>query len=211
MTQRTTTKITTCDRCAFGGEQPATTERKFTLDGDPYRLDLCEKHATMFDRDIGPWVLLAREDEYPTRVRVPAARNFFSTEVKERDARAAELRERELPALQPQPQTLLLQRRDTDPIRRLLPTQDWTLSAHAIERGEQRGFTKEDMLHAAVDPQVTTTSSERHGGGWLYRRGECSVIVDPDAKTVLTVLPKESSPDYDPHHRPRPRQERLTP
>lgn len=81
-----------CDRCAFGQEKPATTERTFALEDRYYKLDLCEQHATMFDRDLGGWTRLAAE------VEGPGARQrsvFFTAERRAETVRLRELMERQ--------------------------------------------------------------------------------------------------------------------
>lgn len=53
--------IRVCDRCVR--QVPATDSVEMCYEGTTYKLDLCEKHASMLENDLRGWLRLGRESE----------------------------------------------------------------------------------------------------------------------------------------------------
>jgi hypothetical protein len=71
----------------------------------------------------------------------------------------------------------------------------WRISPHARERAAQRGYTRQEVLCACVAPEVTHTSCR--AGLLVYKRGTVSVVVNPQAMAVVTVLHRSHEPWID--------------
>jgi hypothetical protein len=64
----------------------------------------------------------------------------------------------------------------------------WRFSVHARDVVRRRGFDKEGVLLACVDPQVTYTAYNYGPGRSVHQRGHLAVVVDRRALVVVTVL-----------------------
>lgn len=64
----------------------------------------------------------------------------------------------------------------------------WRLCPHAREVAAARGFRRQDILLACVDPEITYTAYDYGPGRHVHQRGRVSVVVNPEAKIVITVL-----------------------
>jgi hypothetical protein len=194
-----------CDRCDFSRAAEATTHRNFTIDETHYRLELCDKHAAMFDRDLGTWTLLAAEVE-PTRARS----QFFGEEERRRTARIRELKERanseaasqafaERRAKEIDSETL--QRAEFN-ARQLIPgALKWRLTDHARERMVERGFAIEEVLRAAATPGVVIRQPWRGPAIAVHSLGDCRVAVNESTYAIITVIDRTSPLESDPRER----------
>jgi hypothetical protein len=181
--------VKVCDRCAFGKEKPVTTTRKFSIDDDHYIIDLCEPHAVMFDRDIGQWARLGRDDE-----KFAPARTMFTDESIERERRAAEVRAKSQPglfAVDGGDATIATAMRvvrnsaHADHLR-------WSLTAHARERADERDVTIAEVIECAAHPEHTM-QSDRGDGTMIHHKRDVRICVEPKAKIVVTVYPRVDS------------------
>lgn len=162
-----------CDRCLK--DEPATSTQKFSLNAVEYEIDVCEKHADALVRDILGWGRVAREKERPTPFRRP-------------DTIRAITRETRTSFVKSDPTAM-------SPEMAALPAmcKDWMLTAHAeeqlAERGPRFGFTKADVYLCAVEPERTVDAK---GGRRQHVRGNVQLIVSPEEKKVVTVLPRST-------------------
>jgi hypothetical protein len=189
--------IKVCDRCGYGKERPATQTRKFSLDDDHYKIDLCDPHAEMFDRDLGVWSRLGRDDEsYQPTARV------FTQDAIERERRAAEVRAKSQPELfspdagDAQIATAMKLVRNSahaDALR-------WRLTPHAHERAAEREVTVAEVIECAAHPDHVV-SSDRGDHSMVHHKGDVRVCVDPKDKVVITVYPRIDSVHDNPNHR----------
>lgn len=154
-----------CDLCPTDMEAVVTD--RVTLNGYGYEVDLCREHsaelyaAVMRFADCG---VLVREPSVLDKPKV-----YASAPVQPRPAV-------EKPAV-PEASELL-------PLSAL----DWTLSAHAEERMEERGFTKAEVLLACAEPEVVLPPARPEVSPCEQRkRGRCLVVVDPGVRRVVTV------------------------
>lgn len=197
--------ITECDRCSFGTVKEATTERKFYLDELWWKLDLCEEHAKLFDREWGGWTRLAQEIDGPQPDRVHS--NYFTAERKRETERLRELRDkaqreaasREFAARRAaeiEEETRIAAEAHA---RNSIPgAAKWSLTTHARARMVQREFTIEDVLRTAAEPHFTEARPERGKDIWLRQRGQCRVIVDATSHTIITVVDRADRSDTPP-------------
>lgn len=65
----------------------------------------------------------------------------------------------------------------------------WTLTPHAADRAAELGFHPAEVTAAADRPEQTYGSSPGHPDHYrVAQRGDVAVVIDPDARTVITVL-----------------------
>lgn len=188
--------IKVCDRDAFGKEKPATEIRQFSIGSDFYKLELCEQHATLFDREIGGWALIAQDDEYAPRVRMPKIGGVFTAAQTEAARKAAALRaeqqqlDADVEQLAQAAQAAVEEPEVAEVHRLSYGAQEWVLTPHAQERAKQRGYSLNEVLEAAEHPEraYDQLASKYGPGTRLHRRGECMVAVNPTRKVVISVL-----------------------
>lgn len=201
--------IDLCDRCGFGKESPATTERVFTPDGDLwYMLKLCEKHAEMYDRDMIGWTRLAADIDAPNMERQRSV--FFTEERKRETERLRELtgkvnqeaasrafadrRLREIELENAQREELLARQRIPGAL-------DWRLVNHARERMLERNFTIEEVLRTAAQPAVVRRQPWRGPEFAVHERDDCRVVVNDQTKAIITVINRNSTLETEESHR----------
>lgn len=172
-----------CDRCIK--DTLAVTTLKFSVGETEYEMDVCDKHADMFQRDMLGWTRLAREKEKPnffgrSQVKLQTDRNLARAESDRAAAAAAAAaeraaRERKEPQLEAIPG----------------PALDWKLSDHAEEQLEKRGpsygFGKREVLLAAYEPEHSYLADDDHC--YRHNRGPVSCVVDRDRSIIVTVMP----------------------
>jgi len=64
----------------------------------------------------------------------------------------------------------------------------WRLTPHAREVAMARGFGIEQVLLACIDPVITYTAYDYGPGRHVHQRDLVSVVVNPEARIVITVL-----------------------
>jgi hypothetical protein len=206
-------KITeACDRCAFGAEKQATTKRCFSVDNVGYKLKLCEQHATGFDRDFMGWIRLAAEDEsFIGGLRgFTRSSQYFTESEREDQRRVAILRNEQQrqdeEVRQVHDAELARQKAEdewSDKVTQIKATQiargnslalKWVITEHARVRMAERDYLIEDVLQAAEHPEETFPGDVlRHGlDSRVHRVGEHNVVVIPNRKVIVTVLPKNA-------------------
>lgn len=165
-----------CDRCLK--DTLASTTIRFSIGDTEYEIDVCEKHADMFQRDMHGWTRVSREKEKPSflgrsQVELDNHRRLVRAE-SDRAKRRTELKEAD-----PQLETIPG------------PALDWTLSTHAEEqlaaRGPAYGFSKREVLLAAHSPQHSYAADD--GVCYRHNRGPVSCVVDRQRQTIVTVMP----------------------
>lgn len=177
-----------CDRCIK--DTPATTTERFTYAAVDYEIDLCDRHAEMFQRDMFGWTRLSREKERPTTfgrtsVELDNHRRLARSESDRAAERRRQQEQQSAESQQPQLETIPG------------PALEWTLSKHAEEqlkkRGPLFGFGKREVLLAAHTPEASYLADD----GVCYRqnRGSVSVVVDRTRRSVVTVMP--NLPNWD--------------
>ena len=200
-----------CDRCAFGKERDATTTRKYAIDGEAYKIDLCEQHGQMFDREMMGWIRLSTEDEFASALRgVQRSNAFFTEDELERQRRAGALRDeqhRHDEEVRLAHEAELERQREEDKwndkvseikaaqMARRNPLElKWVLTDHARMRILEREYEIDEVLEAAEHPEETFPGDRlRHGtDSRVHRLGRNNVVVIPDRKIIVTVLPKEA-------------------
>lgn len=195
--------IRVCDRCAFGNEKPATHNRIFSIGDFAYRIELCDVHADMFDRDMAGWERLAAITGEPMRKQS----QFFTAERVAEGRRIAELRTRA--AEQVAVETFAQKRRaEIDAEEERLAEQHarqsipgalgWRLTNHARERMVQRGFTVAEVLHAAAQPDTVFIQPWRGPHTAIHQYGDCRAAVDTSTKKVITVIDRTSELEMTP-------------
>lgn len=189
-----------CDSCIK--DTRATTTVRFSFAGADYTIDLCEKHADAIQRDIMSWARLATEIERPSAFMRPDV----IREHTRRDASVVAFNKDKPPAEKsPSPSQESGSPTAPPPVAPLYSTggmnvpataKNWTLSEHAKEQLEERGpkygFTREDVFLCCVQPEWTNQSSTAKGDCVQHFRGNVQVIVNPQEKTVVTVLPRST-------------------
>jgi hypothetical protein len=66
---------------------------------------------------------------------------------------------------------------------------DWRVDTHAEARRVELGFGLDEVLKAASQPEMTYPNGPGHPAGWrIAQRGDLTVVLDPGAWTVRTVL-----------------------
>jgi hypothetical protein len=190
--------ITVCDRDGFGKERPATQERVFALEDRYYKLELCDEHAKMFDREVGAWARLAAEIDTPDFARPRS--QFFLDERARETARIRELSQKakeqaavgdfatkRAAAMAAQVEADVAAESEARS-RKLIPGgMKWRLTDHARERAEQRGYTVHDVLEAAARPDHTY-ASVRDPELTIHERAGCRVVVDGRSCAIITVI-----------------------
>lgn len=66
----------------------------------------------------------------------------------------------------------------------------YQITNHARSRAQELGFTINEVLLAAADPEQSYVSSSARydSGGYVHQRGDLAVVVNRESKTVITVL-----------------------
>ncbi len=72
--------------------------------------------------------------------------------------------------------------------RNLTQTRGWRVAGHARTATTRRGFAMQDVLLAAVAPDLTYTQENYGPGRAIHRRGNIAVAVHEPTRTVITVL-----------------------
>lgn len=200
--------IKVCDRCAFGKEKDATTKRRYSVDNVGYKLDLCEQHATMFDRDVMGWIRLSQEDDaFIAGLRGVARGSQYFTESERTDQRRLALL-RDEQHRQDEDVRLIHEAQKaeeawTEQVAEIKPAQSgrenslafkWVITEHARLRMDERDYLLEDVLNAAEHPEQTFPGDTLRYGldSRVHRVGEHNVVVIPNRKVIVTVLPKNA-------------------
>lgn len=181
-----------CDRCAFGGEKPATEERRYAIEDRYYLLELCQEHAEMFDRDMSRWTRVSQDIDNPyagTRGRS----EFFTREATEQTRRARELAEKARKEAASRDfaarRAAEIAMEEEQHLRKSLPgALAWALTTHARERMVERGFTLEDLYRTATQPEHTYPQEWRGPDVAIYQRGDCRLAVNTRQQVVITVI-----------------------
>lgn len=152
-------------------ERLATQTEKFSLNGYRYEVDTCEECSAQLYGTLMAWADRGTCVGEPTVFDRP-------TLARERTIVMSET----APAVAEQP---AVERRHQP--RAALPrtAERWRLTQHALERIEERGFTKEQVLWACERPEVV--EPEMDHGVEQRRRGRCLAVVDPVSFDVVTV------------------------
>lgn len=194
---RVRTLVHTCDRCAFGTEKPATTHRTFAIDDRYYKIDLCEKHAEAFDRDLGSWTRLSTDIDNPfagkqssttyTRVDAEDARRIL--------AQSDEVRRQKEQSVLAQQQAEKLAKKAEEQAFGLIPgARKWTLTRHARERMMERGLTLTEVLMAVTMPATRTPRAQAgQTHQTICMRGDCKVVVDERTHEIITVMDRSTA------------------
>ena len=66
------------------------------------------------------------------------------------------------------------------------PGSGYTLSGHAAQQARSKGWTEDDVLRAANDPQ-TTYANGRYEGQKRHIRGDLVAVVHPESQKVVTI------------------------
>lgn len=194
MATRIITKIL-CDRCSFGREKEASTERVFCLDELWYELNLCEDHAKMFDRDWTGWTRLATDIDPPSGRERHS--EWFSAERKRETERIRELRDKantqaasaEFALRRAAEIELETAQREELNARQSIPgALEWRLVNHARERMLERGFTIHEVLTTAASPGTVVRQPWRGPDIAVHQRGDCRVVVNDRTKAIITVI-----------------------
>lgn len=211
--------VDVCDRCAFGKEKDATTTRRFSVEGNALILKLCEPHGQMFDRDMIGWERLAAEDQFHATIKVSRSEAYFTEDERERARRTAVLREqqqhqdeetrRETEALKLEQENWNLRvtaARAAQADRPNPLVMKWTVTEHARERMNERGYQLDDVLECAEHPMHTFPADPtKHGSdARVYQREHDFVVVVPNRHVIITVLPKDAR-----LYKPTPQLERI--
>jgi hypothetical protein len=168
-----------CGRCGHE-EYDAVAVRHFALcEVDQERsLGLCELHRVEFDRCMKPWTQVATVHEpEPVLSSVAEANRAATARIRELSAAA-----RKAVAGQVVTAPKLMRRQAS-------VADTWTITRHAHERAGERGFTAEQMLEAAVRPEIQRPSTTTPGTFWRVL-GDCAVSVNPEDRAILTVVPR---------------------
>lgn len=64
----------------------------------------------------------------------------------------------------------------------------WHLSYHATQAAAVRGYSREEVLTTAADPEVQYSQENYGAGRAICQRGRLAVAVHAPSKTVITVL-----------------------
>jgi hypothetical protein len=216
-------QVVTCDRCAFNNVLEASQERRFAIDDRYYELDLCEKHAEMFDRELGGWTRLAAEiddpyaelhgrgrprSEYFTeqrraetrRIRELAERADERARVEVAAAKRAERidEEERLRRLVEEDPAEAAARRAAEELtaRRSIPgAMKWKLTEHAIDRMELRGYTIYDALLTASQPHKILPDPKGVPNVKIHERSGCRVVLNVRSYDILTVIDRYKAVD----------------
>lgn len=183
--------VKVCDRCPLG-KNPVRAVRtiKFGFDETRWKIDVCEKHGEMLERELYAWGLLGQRDE-----EVPSSRfgaEYGSTGRRLAELRTAQAREdrevmeaaRDYSAAATG--TELLAQNAAGPQHAAPPDAgEFIFTQHAIERMVERNVKAIDALWAASAPTVKRPG--RHKGLMVHERGDTKVVVNPSTKTIITV------------------------
>lgn len=159
-----------CRRCLF--PEPAKALVRLAYKADRYSIALCRRHADKFDLDMTSWARCS------TVLEVPVDPQPAPVQVQQRIPVAR--------SIEPAPA-------DAAPA---LPVghDEWTFTVHALQREALRGVTHAEVLWAVLDPEVVrpgrTSTTE------IRIRGHVHVVVEPDARTILTVVNREQEQQY---------------
>lgn len=167
-----------CDEC---DSEDGVRTNKININGHKYEIDTCRKCADELEDDMRRWTDIGTKTGEPSifdtpresvRLVLDAGPSFHTPAVE--SAISREQRVEELPAT----------------------AQRWTLTDHAKERMEERGFNLRDILWAAERPETVLPNKNRPGT-FSHARGGCVVIVSPDTLSVLTVKYSDQHPMSD--------------
>lgn len=176
---------TACMRCPPRPRVAATHTRYLMVGEDSdeaCHIRLCESHMREFDRDIGAWVPLADVVELdPARAR--ALRRGASEYGDEAARQIRELRERAA-ARRP--------RANSSAAGEVQPSSvfdEWRFSVHAQERAEERNFTRQQVLLAAISPTTTAPTTGKDAGPdkFYHSRAGVTVVVNRRERIIITV------------------------
>ncbi len=67
---------------------------------------------------------------------------------------------------------------------------EWHLSRHAYLRAAELGYTEDEVLECAKDPNLKyeTDARKYRAGEWVHKRGDVAVVTRPDVREIVTVL-----------------------
>lgn len=188
------TTESTCDRCSFGKVLPATTSRTYAIEDRYYKLDLCENHGEMFDRDIGGWTRLSEEIDNP----YDGSSKITSTFTREQSERARAvlnqsdaIRRNVEDSAFVQKQAEKLAKEAMQHAYNSIPgAKLWTFTNHARERMMLRKFTPAEVLMAVTMP-ATRTPHPSDPSEVYCTRDRCIAIVNPRAHVIVTILDRD--------------------
>lgn len=191
------TTIRTCDRCAFGKVLPASTHRTFAIEDRYYRIDLCDKDAAAFDRDLGAWTRLAVDIDNPYD---SSSRPASATYTPERAERARVVLQQSDEIRHAEQQTIFAKKRAEQlaeeaekHARQTIPgALNWTMTRHARERMLKRGFTAGEVYMAVTIPSHRIDQDWRNPGTVLCIRNECRVVVNAKTHIIITVIDRDA-------------------
>lgn len=196
--------VTYCNRCGFGSELPATTERTFSIEDAHYKLDLCEEHGKLFDREMGRWSMVADDVEAPT---IRHRSEYFTSERVREAKRIAELRAKvaEQAASKEFAQRRALEIEAESAVkeeahaRHSIPgAMAWGLTTHARERMVERGFTISEVLQTVAHPAAIVEQPWRGPFIEVRQRGDCRVAVNAQEKAIITVIDRSDVLETEP-------------
>lgn len=219
-----TKEIIICNRCAFGTETEAVEERVFALDDRHYLLDLCAKHAAMFDRDFGAWTRLAEEIDKPTdngrqhsnyftaarkdeteRLRQLAERAEQKAREKLAEAQRQDFERRRSAQLQNEAEEQRRQAREEYlelQARQSIPgAQEWQVTRHARARMVTRHVNIHEVLSCAAQPDRTVPQPWRGDHIQVFTKGRVRLAVDVAKKLVITVIDRNAPPETEESYR----------
>lgn len=190
-----------CVRCF--DPTPATTTERLTVGGDEYELELCERHADGFHRDIFAWTRLGTlvEDEDRAFFRRPrdtdaqrgqvVAAHIHIPTARETPAVPAPVAPAPVPAPPAQDYSGLswaeLMVRQVQLPGALPPGfASWTFSDHALERQEARGVSRAEALWCAAEPDIVHPSGRPNI--LIHKKGHVETVVNPTEKRIITVI-----------------------
>ena len=194
------TGVEVCNRCNVDTAKPAVVTERFAYGGVEYDLPLCQAHADLFGRDLYAWARLAEQvspvfataprhgrhyaaDRRRETERTRAALAQLAADQRAAERAAARLAEIDGATTPPGQPPSTPAPPDLDDPRGF----GWTLSAHALHRAAERGFSRAEVLRAAADPERTHRLPGEDDSKWEHVRGTCRAVVNPATQTVVTV------------------------
>lgn len=181
----------TCDKCP--AEVNAAVTDKLMFNGVRYDIDLCETHSMELFSTMMAWCDLGTKVGETTRFDQQQIAREVTVDLEPKKSLFITTVVEEEPEAEPAPPA-------PTPIRKVLADDPelpltasrWTLTPHAKEKMQSRGFTLAEVLWAAERPEVSSTDKDAAGHDrrdrQLRTRGRCTAVVDPFTDEVITVL-----------------------
>lgn len=76
-------------------------------------------------------------------------------------------------------------------------TEGFTLSGHAAQQARAKGWTEDQVLHAANNPSITYANG-RYEGQMRHIHGDLVAVVHPESQKVVTVYQNVAETDLRP-------------